>query len=75
LDLRKRKEKRGGNKMALITRSKTLDFNILVGAIFAGLLAFGIKVPPEAIAAVSTLGNFILRFFTKMSLADKKRFR
>ena len=54
-----------------IFKSKTIDFNILCAAVFSVLLGLGIEVPVEVVAAVTTIGNFILRFFTKKSLAEK----
>lgn len=54
-----------------IFKSKTIDFNILCGAVFTALTAFGIDIPAEVVAAVVTIGNFILRFFTNKSLSEK----
>jgi len=54
-----------------IFKSKTLDFNIIVGALFALGMGFGYEVPADVIAAVALIGNFILRFFTKDAVADK----
>lgn len=54
-----------------IFKSKTVDFNIICGTIFALLEGLGIEVPAEVVAAVLTIGNFILRFFTKGPLSDK----
>ena len=54
-----------------IFKSKTIDFNVICAAVFSLLLGFGVEIPEEVIVAVTTIGNFILRFFTKQPLADK----
>jgi hypothetical protein len=54
-----------------LRKSKTVDFNAACAAVFGLLLAFGVEVPAEVVAAVTTIGNFILRFFTNKSLSEK----
>ena len=54
-----------------ILKSKTIDFNAICLAAFALLTGFGIEVPAEVVAAVVTIGNFILRFFTDKPLSEK----
>lgn len=52
-------------------KSKTLNFNALVPALFGVLAAFEINVPPEVVVGVLAIGNFILRFFTEVPLSEK----
>lgn len=54
-----------------LLKSKTLNFNVLVPALAGVAVAFGITIPPEVVAGVLAIGNFILRFFTKVPLAEK----
>ena len=54
-----------------LLKSKTLDFNAIVFAVFALAKSFGFDTPDEVIVAVVTIGNFILRFFTDKPLAEK----
>ena len=54
-----------------IFKSKTIDFNAIVLAIFALLKGFGFETPDDVIVAVVTIGNFILRFFTNEPLSKK----
>ena len=57
--------------MMKLLKSKTLNFNLIVPALAAILAAFGIIVPPEVIVGVLAIGNFILRFITKVPLSEK----
>ena len=57
--------------MLSIFKSKTIDFNLIVPAIVALLMAFGYTVPIEVVTGILAIGNFVLRFFTNSSLADK----
>jgi hypothetical protein len=52
-------------------KSKTLNFNVFVPALAGVAVAFGITIPPEVIAGVLAIGNFLLRFVTKVPLAEK----
>jgi len=52
-------------------KSKTIDFNILIPAIYAFLKTMGMDIPEEVMVGVLAIGNFILRFFTKKPLAEK----
>ena len=54
-----------------LLKSKTLDFNVLVPALAGFLIAIGVEIPPEVIAGILAIGNFILRFFTKTPLSEK----
>jgi hypothetical protein len=54
-----------------IFKSKTLNFNIICGAVFTLLTGFGVEVPAEVVAAITTIGNFILRFFTDKPISEK----
>jgi len=54
-----------------IFKSKTVDFNIIVTAIFALLNHLGIVIPAEVMTGVLAVGNFILRFVTKKPIAEK----
>lgn len=58
-------------KASQLAKSKTLDFNVLVAAVFSGLKAFGVEVPAEVVVAVTTIGNFILRLKTKAPISEK----
>jgi len=46
-------------------KSKTLQLNILIPALWGILEAFGIDVPAEVVAGTLALANFALRFFTE----------
>jgi len=54
-----------------IFKSKTVDFNIVASAVSSLLLAVGVPIPPSILISVFTLGNILLRFLTKKSLAEK----
>ena len=54
-----------------LLKSKTLNFNVLVPALAGVAVAFGITIPPEVVAGVLAIGNYILRFFTKVPLSEK----
>lgn len=54
-----------------IAKSKTIDFNVIVAAIWAAVKSLGLDVPEEVFTGVLAVGNFILRFFTKKPLAEK----
>ena len=58
-------------KAKQLFKSQTLDFNILVPAIYAFLIAIGIDIPEDVMIGVLAIGNFILRFVTKKPLAEK----
>jgi hypothetical protein len=53
-------------------KSKTLDFNVLVPAIYAFLIAIGMDIPENVMVGVLAIGNFILRFFTKEPVSAKE---
>ena len=54
-----------------IFKSKTIDFNILIPAIYAFLTTMGVDIPEEVMVGILAVGNFILRFITKKPLAEK----
>ena len=58
-------------KVKQLTKSKTIDFNVLVPVVSGILYSFGVPVPPEAIAGILALGNIILRLVTKKPLSEK----
>ena len=45
-------------------KSKTLQLNVLIPALWGIATAFGIDVPEEVVIGTLALANFILRFFT-----------
>lgn len=45
-------------------KSKTLQLNVLIPAIWGIVKAMGIDVPDEAVIGTLSIVNFILRFFT-----------
>lgn len=56
---------------ALKLRSKTVNFNALVGAIIVICNQFDLPISEEIINAVLIIGNVLLRFLTDQSLSDK----
>lgn len=54
-----------------LLKSKTINFNIIIAALFTLGKGFGYEVPADVIAAVTLIGNFILRLFTKDAIKDK----
>ena len=52
-------------------KSKTIDFNILVPALWAFLTAMGVDIPEDVMIGILAIGNFILRFFTTKPLSEK----
>ena len=61
-----------------IFKSKTIDFNGIILAIFAIVKGFGIEIPEDVMNATVqvVLGlvlivNFVLRFFTDKPLSEK----
>ena len=55
-----------------IFKSKTVDFNIIVPALYAILKSgWGVNIPEDVIIGIIAIGNFILRFFTKKPLSEK----
>ena len=53
-------------------KSKTLDFNVLVPAIYGFLIAIGMDIPEDVMIGVLAIGNFILRLITKEPVSAKK---
>lgn len=58
-------------KAKQLLKSKTFDFNALLTAIVVILGQFGVEITPEVVAAIFAVGNWIIRFFTKVPLGDK----
>ena len=54
-----------------VAKSKTVDFNVLASAVSSLLLAVGVPIPTGVLISVFSIGNILLRFLTKKSLADK----
>ena len=54
-----------------IFKSKTIDFNALVLAIFAILKAVDIEIPADLAAEIVAIVNIILRWITKKPLGEK----
>jgi len=52
-------------------KSKTIDFNILVPAIYAFLIAMGVDIPEDVMIGILAIGNFILRLVTKTPISEK----
>jgi len=69
LKQQKKKEKRMQAKQ--LFKSKTLNFNVFVGAAYALCQALGWEVSEEVLLSVATVGNFILRFFTDKPISEK----
>jgi hypothetical protein len=53
-------------------KSKTLDFNVLVPAIYGFLSALGMEIPEDVMVGVLAIGNFILRLITKEPVSAKQ---
>lgn len=56
---------------ALAMKSKTVNYNILAGALVTITSQFGFPVSPELISAGFVILNTILRLITKQPLEDK----
>ena len=69
--LKQQKKKETRMNIRQLAKSKTLDFNVFVGAAYTILQAFGVDVPEDVLLAFALIGNFALRFFTKKPLAEK----
>ena len=54
-----------------VIKSKTVDFNAIVVALFAIAKGMGYEVPAEVITGVLAIGNFILRLITKGPISEK----
>ena len=55
-----------------VWKRKTIDFNVVVAALWAMVQSLGIDIPEEVMVGVLSVGNFILRFFTKEPVSEKK---
>jgi len=54
-----------------LLKSKTFDFNALVGIIFAFITASGVEISPEIMTAILAVGNIILRMLTTEAIEAK----
>ena len=52
-------------------KSKTMNFNIILGGAFAVAKGFGYEVDADTATAVLTLGNVLLRTLTTKAIGDK----
>jgi len=57
--------------MGKLFKSKTIDFNVLVTAIYAFLVSMGMDIPENVMVGVLAIGNFILRLITKEAISEK----
>jgi len=55
-----------------VWKSKTIDFNVVIAALWAMVQSLGMDIPEEVMVGVLAVGNFILRFFTKEPVSEKK---
>ena len=55
-----------------VWKSKTIDFNVVVAALWAMVQSLGMDIPEDVMVGVLAVGNFILRFFTKEPVSEKK---
>jgi hypothetical protein len=60
-----------GIMLGKLFKSKTISFNISIGAILGILLSYGIIIPEWIIISIFVFGNFILRLITKKSIEEK----
>jgi len=59
------------NIIRQLLKSKTVDTNVLAGALVTILTACGVTVPVSAITSFFVLANIILRAITKEPLSAK----
>lgn len=52
-------------------KSKTIDFNILVPAVWVFLTSIGMDIPEPVMVGVLAIGNFILRLITTKPISEK----
>jgi len=57
--------------MKKLFKSKTIDFNVLVPAIYAFLKTMGMDIPEDMMVGILAIGNFILRLVTTKPVAEK----
>lgn len=63
-------KKKGGDNMKLF-KSKTIDFNVIVPALWGFFIAIGIDIPEPVMVGVLAIGNFILRLITNKPISEK----
>ena len=56
---------------ALAMKSKTINLNVLAGAVVTILSQFGVTISPEILSAGFVILNTILRLITNEPLEDK----
>ena len=56
---------------ALKGKSKTVNVNVIAGAIVTIATALGYTIPVEAVTAFFTIANVLLRFVTDQPLDEK----
>lgn len=54
-----------------LLKSKTINFNALIPAIVVLTSALGYPIPPEAVAAIFSIGNIVLRMVTTKPISEK----
>ena len=54
-----------------LMKSKSVNFNVFMPMIMVALPMLGVPVTPGLTAGILALGNILLRFVTKESIADK----
>jgi len=57
--------------MPKFLKSKTINFNVWIPILGTIVAAMGIEVPAEVWAGLLAIGNFILRFITKVPIDEK----
>jgi len=57
--------------LSKLFKSKTIDFNVIVPAIYGMLSAFGVVIPEDVIIGILAIGNFVLRLITSKPITDK----
>lgn len=60
------------NYVKQLLKSKTIKFNVLGGALVTILSAFDVDVTPEAVTAISVIGNILFRILTTEAISKKK---
>jgi len=53
-------------------KSKTIDFNVIVSALYGFCVALGMDIPEEVMVGILAIGNFILRLITKEPISAKE---
>lgn len=56
---------------AITLKSKTININVVVGAVVTIAQQLGLAIAPELVTAIMVILNIGLRFITKKPLEDK----